>query len=281
MDEFDMKKYIYLIQSRQYYKYFEELVSDTSDAIVLFWKDFDETELPNRHDWERIDCHKSTWNSGRNVLLKNAICRDVDYEYYIFMDDDIGFNIHTPQTTTTSAFREFEYFLNTYNPAVGCVRGNWHNHHRRELDVCSPHCYDACFNAIHKNLLKIFMPYVEKYDNYSWWWSQEIVCAVSSVIAPNQCMQYNLMEYANHISGPYPRGGDISDVNFANYMIEESNLTKKIIPYPENRNVVYPTQKKNIQEYCLDDLGKMFDLSHWYWLDKKTWWEDVTGEWLL
>ncbi len=79
-----MKQFLYLVQSRiGLLPNHELLQSDNSDYIVATFEE--EIDLENA-----IYIPNTTWEEGRNALYEAAMKRD-KYEYYIFLDDDIGF----------------------------------------------------------------------------------------------------------------------------------------------------------------------------------------------
>ena len=75
-----MKPFVYLIQSESEMPY-SDLPDEHNDIILLTWK-----EPSDRKG--AIFYPKSTWNEGRNRLLKEALSRNAEYIYYIFLDGD-------------------------------------------------------------------------------------------------------------------------------------------------------------------------------------------------
>jgi hypothetical protein len=106
------KKFVYLIVAREDWPYFEKLVTPNSDCIVLYWKSKPKEENP----WDSIYFPNSTWAESRNRLLEVTYLKD-NYEYFIFMDDDI---------TLSKPFTKFEEFLIKYKPAIGYSKYEWH-----------------------------------------------------------------------------------------------------------------------------------------------------------
>ena len=89
-----MKQFLYLVQSR--IKCLEDqkiLESDNSDYIVAtFEKKIDQENF--------IYVPNSTWTEGRNALYEEALKRKDQYEYFVFLDDDVTFK--------RGSFRVFE-----------------------------------------------------------------------------------------------------------------------------------------------------------------------------
>jgi hypothetical protein len=52
----------------------------------------------------------STWGEGRNLLLEKTLASQKEYEYYIFLDDDVRF--------VKGDFERFENQLIKYGPTV-------------------------------------------------------------------------------------------------------------------------------------------------------------------
>ena len=89
-----MKQFLYLVQSR--IKCLEDqkiLESDNSDYIVAtFEKKIDRENF--------IYVPNTIWTEGRNALYEEALKRKDQYEYFVFLDDDVTFH--------RGSFRVFE-----------------------------------------------------------------------------------------------------------------------------------------------------------------------------
>ena len=72
-----MKPLLYMIQSESDMPY-SDLPDEQNDIILLTWK------KPSYRNGA-IYYPQSTWNEGRNRLLKEAVSRSEAYLYYIFL----------------------------------------------------------------------------------------------------------------------------------------------------------------------------------------------------
>ena len=89
-----MKQFLYLVQSRiRLLENHTILESDNSDYIVATFK-----KKIDRENF--IYVPNTIWTEGRNALYAEALKRKDDYEYFVFLDDDIVFE--------RGSFRVFE-----------------------------------------------------------------------------------------------------------------------------------------------------------------------------
>ena len=91
-------KHIYLIQTNK--PNISYNIPPGSDRLIMQWQEKfkpckDSFHFPN-----------STWASGRNELYARA-CRRLDYDYFIFLDDDLSFDFD---------LKDFEKLLEKINP---------------------------------------------------------------------------------------------------------------------------------------------------------------------
>ena len=111
------KPYVYLIQgaSRHQIPNLEETAN--SDLFFLtFHQQNGDIFLPN-----------STFNEGRNALLRHALAMEQEsgYKYFIFVDDDVVLeNVDDAQyfwkpDMEENPWRRFEDFLEQYSPSMG------------------------------------------------------------------------------------------------------------------------------------------------------------------
>ena len=237
-----------------------------------------ERKEPIATPWKEIRMFNSTWNTGRNRLLKEAFLMG-EYDYYIFMDDDLVFS--DSNKTKESPFRIFEKFLLESKPAVGITNGSWHQEiFCPENELCSPHYYDACFNAFRKDTLEILLPYCENYDDISWWWSHAILYTVGGLLYEGGHIQNNRINYKNLVHLDYPK----SKINKLSIPIEWvgssfMSLSKNIPIAPHVEKFMYNVIE-NIPALHKKDLEKIVSLKHPYWFEKKKFWEGLKGSWL-
>jgi hypothetical protein len=272
-----MKKYCYLFQAREKIPLFDKLRTEESDCFVLYFRNNIENDnefyFPN-----------SSWSQGRNKLLEFAVSKNIDYEYYIFADDDINLQL---KNGNGDSFSKLHELLDVYKPAVSFADYWWHlkcndyPHTRKNEGIRVPICYDACMNVFHKNAIKVLLPYEDKFDKISWWWSQELLNHVSWDFYDNKLVQFNELLLVNGKSDPYPRDSDLRQLNtifIEHYLPSIKQTIKKHPLYPENRSFELSPNSYAydipIDKYKLEFLTN-YDLSQEYWTKKIEFWNKL------
>ena len=124
-----MKQFLYLVQSR--IKCLEDqkiLESDNSDCIVAtFEKKIDRENF--------IYVPNTIWTEGRNALYAEALKRKDDYEYFVFLDDDIVFE--------RGNFRVFENEV-LHIQADFAMPAYFTHKLVKQYDVFNPFRYSSC-----------------------------------------------------------------------------------------------------------------------------------------
>ncbi|WP_340106370.1 hypothetical protein [Rhodohalobacter sp. 8-1] len=167
-----MKKFLYLVHGADYLVKNYTFLGERRAADVLL----STYNKPGKGAYFFPD---STWAEGRNQLLEKALELNEEYEYYIFLDDDISFH--------KGSYERFEDSLNELNPAVAVpvfIPKTTHSvlgfgisfHHKfffplKRYQVC--HLADGQFMAFHKDVIKdrILMPLQNQFDEISWWFT--------------------------------------------------------------------------------------------------------------
>jgi hypothetical protein len=187
------------------------------DVLVLSFKQVCHKTSPAHVKYIYVKV-PTTWNTGRNLLFEGAMKRSEKYLYYIFMDDDIDLQAKA-NNYLTNPWRTFEDFLRRVEPAVGAAeshKNQWvpQTYEARKayncgLDVMPEYIpagyYDAAFNAFHYNAVEHILPYPTKYDNTSWWFSQQYIVIKSKVLFPRHSVTHTGMLAMNPKHRPYPR----------------------------------------------------------------------------
>ena len=147
------KLFVYLVQTEQCIP--EKLKRNESfgspdecmcDVIVLSFKEKCLDSVPSH--MEHIYSKTATsLNAGRNTLYKVARSRNINYLYYILLDDDVQISYNEkyapPEMKSIPPLRSFEHFLFNHEPAVGVL--NYRTHHNADATIqsyqriCSPH----------------------------------------------------------------------------------------------------------------------------------------------
>ena len=193
-----MKRFIYLIQAAAHMPY-PEIPGPDSDVLLLTW------QQPAKRA-NSIYLPGSSWAEGRNRLLwearQQARRAGSDYLYYIFMDDDcrvsedanLARRLGIP--LTGNPFRTFEAFLRDWEPAVGYTHYDW-QHYEKGRAVNLGHNIDALFNAFHREVLDVLLPYYTGFDSESWLYAQHIVNHLTSLFYHPYRIQCNWLKTAN------------------------------------------------------------------------------------
>ncbi len=240
----------------------DALTTDNSDCFALFYRApgppgtyFD----PN-----------TTANSGRNVMFAEAA--KGDYEYIIFMDDDVAF----PGRTHEQGFREFEALVDEFHPAIASPAYPWHlgasksqTYLRPEARVQGVIALDICLNAVHRSVWNWLLPYWTDFDSLSWWNAAHVFNRVAAVLWPGGAIQFNELPIINLHSGPYPRE---DRCKAADKMIGEmlaDGMRHLAWPHDSDESFRSPCPLLR-QDYTLsrDEVERYFDLSHPYWRER-------------
>ncbi len=197
-----MKPFVYLIQSESDMPY-SDLPHEHNDIILLTWK-----EPSDRED--AIFYPKSTWNEGRNRLLKEALSRNAQYRYYIFLDGDciVKEDAELAQALNVklcgNPFRTFERYLLEWEPAVGYSRYSW-QYDEPGSEVNLGYNFDALFNAFHCEAVSFLLPYYTGFDCESWLYSQHILNHLAALLFNPHRIQFNVITTRNANRKSYAR----------------------------------------------------------------------------
>ena len=197
-----MKPFVYLIQSESDMPY-PDLPDDLNDIILLTWK-----KPSDRNN--AIFYPQSTWNEGRNRLLKEAFSRKAEYLYYIFLDGDclvkedaeLARALNVP--LCGNPFRTFEKYLLEWEPAVGYSRYSW-QYEEPGSEVNLGYNFDALFNAFHREAISFLLPYYTGFDCESWLYSQHILNHLAALLYNSHRIQFNVITTRNANRKSYAR----------------------------------------------------------------------------
>lgn len=284
-----MKKFCFLIQARNDDRYFDQFQSEDSDCYVLYFK----KPVDRKNS---IYAPNTSWNQGRNLLIKTAYGKE-DYEYYIFMDDDA--RIVDNFNHTINGVEEFKALLSMKKPAIGFPDYDWHLCRgskmirqkyireamrlgtKREDLLSRPMFYDACVNAFHKDIVKFCLPYEERFDDYNWWISQEMLCHFARQFIPESILQFNSILTRNLKSCSYPKTGGPKVFNsyYRKHFINFKRSPEIEFPeYPASRNRSFEEPFVSMDELSITDLKKryndLFDPKHEFISAKQKFWND-------
>ena len=208
---------LYLTQTEKCLpKYFKshKVIGDTTacqcDVLVLSYKE--ECKDTSLSHVKYIFQPSTTWTTGRNLLYYTAKARDKFYLYYIFMDDDT--KLQLKKTTDKAPWRMFEDSLKTIQPAIADVDPYIKFINIPQPKNCEPEhvtkfaqvfWFDAMFNAFHHQVIDHILPYPNRFDKRSWYYSQMYVIVRGDVKFHGQVVGDTRIKALNTKHRPYPR----------------------------------------------------------------------------
>jgi len=128
------------------------------------------------------------WTEGRSVLYDHI---NKDYEYYIFIDDDvifedkINFNICKPSSRPVfSCFSDIAYriaeVLDEYNPIAGTFESpGWHFEGTKSGKKVHPiACHDLCIHIFSRSFAEVMFPIIYHGSSKSMWYAMYVCHAL-------------------------------------------------------------------------------------------------------
>jgi hypothetical protein len=157
--------FVYLVQTDKDEAALPFKVPDDADLFVLQWK---EGLDPGRHGFY----FPSAWSDGRNELFRRACAKMENYEYFIFMDDDVHLDFD---------LELFQTFLLRHRPLRAtplCYQHNRKPHpfYRDIPECCMVKYCENMLVAYHKYTVRHVMPYTNEHDTTNWWLTCEDMC---------------------------------------------------------------------------------------------------------
>lgn len=224
------RKFLYLIQTEKcipaYLKSANVLGNEQACKCELLVLSFKSECLNNTLPHVKYIFNSSTtWTTGRSLLYTTAMSRQEQYLYYIFMDDDVQLHAKN-KTDKIDPWRWFESLLiRTEPPLAAADNPDWElidriHKMRSGLKSCTLDTrstveyfpavwFDAMFNAIHckavGHILGPVLPYWNKLDRTSWWFSQWYVNIMTDVVFHGQAILLGRVMSRNAYHRPYPK----------------------------------------------------------------------------
>ena len=214
------KKFAYLTQTESclsdYLRSPQNLGNSTScqcDILVLSWKQkCNDSFLPHV---EYIFDPNTTWTTGRNLLYKSIMKREQKYLYYTFLDDDITLGFKEEPQENASAWREYEKSLLQERPPIAVSWLSVTVHFRKFYEGACNYTnkpdflpfiwFDAMFNSFHSEVINYLLPYYDKKENISWWYSQVYLIMKTDLMFPGQVFHHLNVLASNNLHRPYAR----------------------------------------------------------------------------
>eukprot|EP01102_Stenamoeba_stenopodia_P012648 TRINITY_DN4019_c0_g1_i1.p1 TRINITY_DN4019_c0_g1~~TRINITY_DN4019_c0_g1_i1.p1 ORF type:complete len:276 (-),score=61.54 TRINITY_DN4019_c0_g1_i1:39-866(-) len=168
----------------------------------------------------------STWTSGRNKLLQETEKLELEqgwrYLYTIFLDDD--FDLFCAPPTDRGCWPAYEKFLLDWEPAVGTAP--YPNSPPDYDHVRAIYYQDAINSAFHADARQLLLPYVEKHDKASWYYSQLYIIQKAALFFGGHALQSKFYELSggNPTHRDYPRMIHFDPIN--------REIESELIPEP-------------------------------------------------
>lgn len=186
-------KTVYLVQGCiEDLLFIQELIPSHQFLITLNYERDPQGESLNSN--LHIYFPNSTWASGRNRLLEEALDVDIEFDYFILLDADLRI--------IKGDFYLFEQFLDEFQPKLGLPLGDQIKvsyRYRPEASVQTQISFDQIMQAYRSDVIQesIVVPYRTDLDSESWWYSCEINSYLSILSCGVEILQFNDFEIVN------------------------------------------------------------------------------------
>ena len=214
-----LKKFAYLTQTEScLYEYLQapqQLGNSTNcqcEVLVLSYKKVcKDTSLPHV---EYIFDADSTWTTGRNLLYRTIMKREQKYLYYTFFDDDIQLIFREKPKEDLNPWREYEKALLQMRPPIAVswelrIQERFGKYYRGECNYSKKTdflpflWYNALFNSFHREIVSYLLPYCEKWNSISEWYSQVYCIIKTDLMFPGQVYHHVNILARNPQHRPY------------------------------------------------------------------------------
>ena len=214
------KKFAYLTQTESclsdYLQSPQNLGNSTScqcDILVLSWKQKCNGTSPPHVEY--IFDPNTTWTTGRNLLYKSIMKREQKYLYYTFLDDDVTLGFKEEPHENASAWREYEKSLLQVRPLISVswdyVLGHFKKFYEGRCNYTNKPeflpfiWFDALFDTFHSEVINYLLPYYDKMEKISWWYSQVYLIMKTDLMFPGQVFHHLNVLVSNNLHRPYAR----------------------------------------------------------------------------
>lgn len=177
---------------------FNDSVLRGDDAVVLQLQWRSESLC---HDASCVFFPNSTVNEGRNHLVQQLTRRfpHLHPNFIIFMDEDARLLMRGDDAAGSSswrAHREFERLLLQWQPAIGVPYHSWHSLQHGAAVQTVDH-FDHIVVALHDEVVDFYLPTETRFDSICWWHGQAVYSIISSMLFPNNTLQFNTIVSVN------------------------------------------------------------------------------------
>ena len=260
------KKFIYLTQTESCLNdYLRSNLGNTTsyqcDILVLSWKEkCSDSSLPHV---EYIFDPNTTFTTGRNVLFRSIMKREQKYLYYTFFDDDITLGFKEQPHENAITWREYEKSLLQVRPLIAVswlsVKDFFKKYYdggcnyTHKTDFLPFVLYDAMFDSFHSEVINYLLPYYDKMEKTSIWFSQLYLIMKTDLMFPGQVLHHLNVLASNPLHRPYAR--QMFDSNTVRAFLDDlkneipakyhEHLKPKLKDWVENVN-----EKEAVKYYC-------------------------------
>ena len=212
------KKFIYLTQTESCLNDYlrSHLSNPTScqcDILVLSWKEkCSDSSLPHV---EYIFDTNTTFTTGRNLLYRSVMKREQKYLYYTFFDDDVTMAFKKEPHKNADTWREYEKSLLRVRPLIAVSWDYALTHFKKYYDGGCNYddkpdylpfvWYDALFDSFHSEVINYLLPYYDKMEKTSIWFSQLYLIMKTDLMFPGQVFHHLNVLISNPLHRPYAR----------------------------------------------------------------------------
>jgi hypothetical protein len=213
-------KCLYLIQASSKLPEIYNCLKNKNVVLLSFKENTEETTIyyPN-----------STWTTGRNKLREYALGLKEEYDYYIYLDEDVVFK---DVNTQNEGFEQFEQLLDIYKPLIGnpqMINRGWYNSHGNLFDDAEAQsvvCFDGIINAYSREIFisDMILPYDDHFDKKNWWGSQIMTWIKCNYYLKNKVILFPKLKIRNTLSSEYPQ-----EINNTLKNLEYENFTNEYL----------------------------------------------------
>ena len=207
--EYKPLKFLYCVQTKaELSSNYETIFSGRNVLLLSYGKESEKTNIfyPN-----------STWTTGRNKMFEYIKENNLDYDYYVFCDDDLSFNLDSIKKFEESANllrnypilypRHWSYSTTDIRKIPSWEVGQYSGKGMENLnwEYQTVDWFDGACNAFSKESLYKLLPYETNYDNINWHMSQLMMILKANYFYRNKIVQMNKVYIKNVGHSKYPK----------------------------------------------------------------------------
>ena len=257
-----LPKCLYLIQCASNLPTIYNCLKNKNTVVLSFKEETEDTTLffPN-----------STWTTGRNKLREYALSLKEQYDYYIYLDEDILFK----NISQEEGFREFEHLLDVYKPLIGnpqMENRGWYNKHgnlMENVEAQSVVCFDGIMNAYSRELFfeNTILPYDDYFDKTNWWGSQIMAWIKCDYYYKNKVLLFPQLKIRNTCSSEYPQevtisGNNLEYENFTDDYLYNKMGWEKSFSWVNDKDKQIKIEKKLNMKQKLKDIYDVLETNN-------------------